>query len=55
MPPLKEGSTANITVDVDTLVSEYYKALDWDPETGKPSQKRLPELGLEDVAKDLWP
>ncbi len=54
-PPLKEGPVANITVDVDTLVSEYYKALDWDPETGKPSQKRLLKLGLEDVAKDLWP
>jgi len=54
-PPLKEGPTANITVDVDTLVSEYYEALDWDPETGKPSKKRLLELGLEDVAKDLWP
>ena len=54
-PPLKEGPVANITVDVDTLVSEYYKALDWDAETGKPSQKRLQELGLEDVAKDLWP
>ncbi|GAI84233.1 unnamed protein product, partial [marine sediment metagenome] len=54
VPPLKEGPTANITVDVDTLVSEYYKALDWDPETGKPSPKRLLELGLEDVAKNLW-
>ncbi len=52
-PPLKEGPTANITVDAATLVSEYYKALDWDPQTGKPSQKRLLELGLEDVAKEL--
>ena len=54
-PPLKEGPNANVTVDVDTLVSEYYKVLDWDPETGKPSKKRLLELGLDDVAKDLWP
>ena len=54
-PPLKEGKLANVTVDVDRLVSEYYKALDWDPETGKPSKKKLLELGLEDVAKDLWP
>jgi len=54
-PPLKDGPTANITVDADTMVSEYYQALDWDPETGKPSKKRLLELGLEDVAKDLWP
>jgi aldehyde:ferredoxin oxidoreductase len=54
-PPLKEGPVANRVVDVDTLVREYYKELDWDPETGKPSKKRLLELGLDDVAKDLWP
>jgi aldehyde:ferredoxin oxidoreductase len=52
-PPLKEGPCANITVDVDTLVREYYEALDWDPETGKPSKKRLLELGLNSVAKEL--
>lgn len=52
-PPFKEGPVANITVDGDMLVSEYYKALDWDPETGKPSKKKLIELGLEDVVKEL--
>ncbi len=54
-PPDKEGPLANITVDVDTLSNEYYRAMDWDPETGKPSKKRLLELGLDDVAYDLWP
>lgn len=54
-PPDKEGPLANITVDVDTLSNEYYKAMDWDPETGKPSKKRLLELGLDDVAHDMWP
>ena len=54
-PPLKEGPTANITIDADTMVSEYYKAADWDPETGKPNKKKLLELGLEDVARELWP
>ncbi len=54
-PPLEEGPVANITVNADTLASEHYKVLDWDPETGKPSKKRLLELGLDDVAKDLWP
>jgi aldehyde:ferredoxin oxidoreductase len=54
-PPLKEGPTANITVDVNRMVAEYYQAMDWDPETGKPSRKKLLELGLEDVARDLWP
>jgi len=53
--PLKDGPLANVTVDVETLVSDYYKAMDWDPKTGKPSKKKLEELGLEDVAKGLWP
>lgn len=53
-PPLKEGPLADITVDVKTMVAEYYKAMDWDPETGKPSKKKLMELGLEDVAQELW-
>jgi aldehyde:ferredoxin oxidoreductase len=54
-PPLKEGPTANISVDVNTMVAEYYNAMGWDFETGKPSKKKLLELGLEDVAQEFWP
>jgi aldehyde:ferredoxin oxidoreductase len=54
-PPLQEGPTAKITVDVNTMVAEYYKAMDWDLETGKPSKKKLLELSLEDVAQEFWP
>ncbi len=54
-PPLKEGPIANITVDVNTMVNEYYDAMDWDKETGKPSKKKLLELGLDDIARELWP
>ncbi len=54
VPPLKEGPVANVTVPVDDLVKDYYQAMDWDPETGKPSKKKLEELGLGDVAEDLW-
>ncbi len=53
-PPLDEGPTANITVDAETLVAEYYKAMDWDLETGKPSKKKLIDLDLEDVAREFW-
>jgi aldehyde:ferredoxin oxidoreductase len=49
-----EGPFMNITVDVDTLVREYYEALDWEPESGIPREQRLIELGLDDIAKDLW-
>jgi len=54
-PPLEKGPVANVTVDVKALCDDYYKALGWDSETGTPSKKRLLELGLNDVAADLWP
>ena len=33
---------------------EYVTELDWDPQTAKPNKKKLLELGLDDVAKQLW-
>jgi aldehyde:ferredoxin oxidoreductase len=54
-PPPKRGPLAGITVDEETLYSEYLAAMDWDLETAKPSKKKLLELGLDDVAKELWP
>jgi aldehyde:ferredoxin oxidoreductase len=52
-PPLQAGPLKGVTVDVDTLVNEYLKVMDWDPITAKPSAQRLRELGLEDVAGAL--
>jgi aldehyde:ferredoxin oxidoreductase len=54
-PPLKEGPVAGVTVDEDTMIKEYLTAMDWDLKTAKPSKKKLLELGLEDVAQELWP
>lgn len=54
-PPQKEGPVAGVTVDEDTMVKELLTTMDWDITTAKPSKKKLQELGLEDVAKDLWP
>ena len=54
-PPLDEGPTAGVKVDADTLRNEFIEAMDWDVETGKPSRKKLEELGLDDVAEELWP
>ncbi len=54
-PPLKEGPLAGKTVDDKTLHMEYLKEMDWDLETAKPSKKKLIELGLDDVAEELWP
>jgi aldehyde:ferredoxin oxidoreductase len=52
-PPHKEGPLAGVTVDADSLVREYLKAMDWDSETARPSDRKLRELGLEDVARQL--
>lgn len=53
-PPQREGPLAGITVDDDIMVKEYLAVMDWDLETAKPSKRKLLELGLDDVAKDLW-
>jgi aldehyde:ferredoxin oxidoreductase len=54
-PPQKEGPLAGVTVDMEREAWWDLGALDWDRETTKPSLKKLKELGLDDVARDLWP
>jgi aldehyde:ferredoxin oxidoreductase len=55
-PPLKSGPLTGIRIEqqVKTQVREYFESMDWDLKTGKPSRKKLVELGLEDVARDLY-
>jgi aldehyde:ferredoxin oxidoreductase len=40
--------------DFDTMLNEYYELSGWD-ENGVPKREKLLELGLEKVARDLWP
>jgi len=54
-PPHQEGPVAGVTVDEDIMIREYFTAMDWDLKTAKPSKKKLQELGLGDVARELWP
>ncbi len=53
-PPLEAGPTAGRQVDIETLLRDYLVAMDWDPDSGKPSRGKLMELGLEDVAEAFW-
>ena len=55
IPPKAAGPTKGVTVDEQTLDREYLTAMDWDLHTAKPSKKKLLELGLEEVARELWP
>ncbi len=52
-PPLEVGNVRGVTVDLKTLTSEYLDAVDWDPETTRPSDKKLEALGLGFVSKDI--
>jgi aldehyde:ferredoxin oxidoreductase len=54
MPPLSDGPTKNITVDLETICREYYTEMDWDWATGKPTRRKLQELGLDWLAGDIW-
>ena len=54
-PPLKAGPLAGVTIDQDAVNREFLEAMDWGLETTKPSKKKLLELGLDDVAEELWP
>ncbi len=54
-PPQTAGPLAGVTADLDAQDYWCLGALDWDRLTTKPSKARLLSLGLEDVAKDLWP
>ena len=49
-PPLPGGPTAGITLDIETMVADYFKSMGWDPATGQPSLERLRELDIEDLA-----
>ncbi|HIQ05261.1 MAG TPA: aldehyde ferredoxin oxidoreductase, partial [Anaerolineae bacterium] len=55
MPPLPDGPTAGITVQVDQLIQEFLEEMDWTPGAAVPRARKLIELGLDDVARDLWP
>ena len=54
-PPQSVGPLAGVTADIEAQVYWSLGALDWDRVTTKPSKAKLLSLGLDDVAKDLWP
>jgi aldehyde:ferredoxin oxidoreductase len=45
-PPLTVGATAGITINEELMIADYLRAMDWDPETTMPSDRKLHELGL---------
>ena len=47
------GSAAGYAPDLETMLKDYYNVRGWDA-SGKPSKKKLLELGLTKAAKELW-
>lgn len=54
-PPQETGPLAGVTADIEAQIYWNLGAMDWDRFTTKPSKKKLLALGLDDVAKELWP
>ena len=54
LEPFPDGGSAGYVPDVQAMLLAYYTARGWDLETGKPSRERLLDLGLEDIAEDIW-
>jgi aldehyde:ferredoxin oxidoreductase len=54
-PPPKEGPVAGITIDHKALARNFFTAMEWDEDTGKPSRQSLAALGgMDDVIQDLY-
>ncbi len=54
LEPYQEGGAAGFVLDFEGMLSAYYEARGWDQVSGRPRREKLIELGLDEVAKDLW-
>ena len=51
--PAPIGPAKGQTVELDRMLNEYYTHRGWDIKTGLPTWRKLSELGLDNVARDL--
>jgi aldehyde:ferredoxin oxidoreductase len=51
--PIKDGFYKGQVIEVDLMLDDYYKAREWDPQTGLQTGKKLEELGLGHIADVL--
>ena len=52
-PPLSKGPLKGITIPIEELNENFARAMGWDT-SGKPTLERLQELGLSEVAEQLY-
>jgi hypothetical protein len=53
-PPLRDGPTAGIEVQVEQMVAEYLDDMEWMQDAAVPLPSVLARLGLDSIARDLW-
>lgn len=53
-PPMKRGPLAGVTLDVEKRKRRHFRSMQWSYLTGRPSRKKLVELGLEDLIEDIY-
>ena len=44
----------DMVVKLDEMLPDYYRLRGWDPTTSLPTKDKLIQLGLQDLASDLW-
>ena len=54
LTPLPDGGTNGFVPDINAMLEAYYQYRGWDEETGRPTREKLINLGLNEMAKDLW-
>jgi aldehyde:ferredoxin oxidoreductase len=53
-PPFADGPLKGVSIDEEAWYREYLGAMGWDRETGRPTRQKLAELGLDEIADELW-
>jgi aldehyde:ferredoxin oxidoreductase len=53
MKPIPEGGTEGHVPNMQKMLPEYYALRAWDTVSGKPSKKRLNDLGMSEIADSI--
>lgn len=48
-PPLKKGANKGRSFDLEKMMSNYWREMGWDPETGIPTPYTIDQLGLKEL------
>lgn len=54
LEPYPSGGSEGYVPDIQGMLYTYYEARGWDRRSGYPTRDKLIDLGLDDIAADLW-